>query len=126
MKNIISIKTVERNLRLAKAGRLKEIPPCELIEMLEKLHAMMLDPELGVGQRLRFYRKQAGLSRVQLGAKAGVSWSSLQRYEEGVRIPKHAIQERIANILNIRVQDLWPRDTNKPVTTTDAHDKSTQ
>jgi transcriptional regulator with XRE-family HTH domain len=54
-----------------------------------------------LGDRIREYRKQAGLTQKQLGEKLGVSNVNIGQYERGLRNPKLPQLKRIADALDI-------------------------
>lgn len=58
------------------------------------------------GQRLREARKSAGLSRERVAAAAGVSVSSIERYEQGSGQPGVEAAARVAGVLGVTVDDL--------------------
>ena len=56
------------------------------------------------GEKIRFYRKQNGLSQKALGeAAGGIHEVTIRKYEAGLRNPKPAQLKRIANALGISV-----------------------
>lgn len=58
------------------------------------------------GERIRAARKNAGLTQEDLGKKLGVSYVGISQWENNVRNPKFSTLARIADALNIPVQDL--------------------
>lgn len=54
-----------------------------------------------IGERIRTYRLQAGLTQKQLGEKLGVSNVNIGQYERGLRNPKLPQLKRIADALEI-------------------------
>jgi transcriptional regulator with XRE-family HTH domain len=58
------------------------------------------------GQRLRAARKVAGLSRERVAVAAGVSVSSIERYEQGTGQPGVEAAARLASVLGLSVDDL--------------------
>jgi len=59
-----------------------------------------------LGQRLKFFREQLGLTQVQLAEKAGISSKAIGRYEQGSRTPPVDIAQNIATALGISVNEL--------------------
>jgi len=58
------------------------------------------------GQRLRAARKDAGLSRERVAVAAGVSVSSIERWEQGGAQPGVEAAARVATTLGVTVDDL--------------------
>ena len=59
-----------------------------------------------LGQRIKFFREQLGLTQLQLAEKAGISSKAVGRYENGNRIPSVEIAQRIATAIGISVNEL--------------------
>lgn len=56
------------------------------------------------GEKIRFYRKQSGLSQKALGeAAGGIHEVTIRKYEAGLRNPKPAQLKKIADALNVSV-----------------------
>lgn len=63
-------------------------------------------------QRLKRARMTAGLTQVELAQKLGVTSRSIQHYELGQRRPrKFETVEKLAEILNVEVNDLFDTQT---------------
>jgi len=60
-----------------------------------------------VGERIRDFRKERGLSQEQLGEKAGFHLTYIGGVERGSRNISLANLERIANTLEVDVHDLF-------------------
>lgn len=58
------------------------------------------------GNRLYQLRRKSGLSQKQLGSKAGVSNKTVSKWETGKSQPKLNIVHKLADILNVSVDDL--------------------
>lgn len=58
------------------------------------------------GERIRKYRKEAGLTQKELGERLGVSQQHIAQYENGKRIPKIETIDKIAVALNVSRNDL--------------------
>lgn len=54
-----------------------------------------------IGQRIRAYRKERGLTQNRLGALCGLTGGAISSYENGVTIPKKAALARIAGALGL-------------------------
>jgi transcriptional regulator with XRE-family HTH domain len=61
-----------------------------------------------IGRRLRLFREQAGLPQKTLGAKLGVTFQQIQKYERGGNRLSAAKLYRAAQILNHPVSDFFP------------------
>ena len=59
-----------------------------------------------LGQRIKFFREQIGLTQLQLEEKANISSKAVGRYENGNRVPSVEIAQRIAEALGISVNEL--------------------
>jgi transcriptional regulator with XRE-family HTH domain len=66
-----------------------------------------------VGQRIKFFREQLGLTQLQLAEKAEISSKAVGRYENGNRVPSVDIAQRIATALGISVNELLCPDAIK-------------
>jgi transcriptional regulator with XRE-family HTH domain len=62
------------------------------------------------GARLRAERERAELSMRELAYFAKVSHPTIQRIENGTMNPSPAIKARLARLLRLRLEDLWPLD----------------
>ena len=60
-----------------------------------------------LGDNIKKYRKEAGLSQDELGEKAGVSGVAIGRYEAGTREPKYGVVLAIAEALGVDAFDLY-------------------
>ena len=65
---------------------------------------------MNIGERIRDYRKKAGLSQKELGKKLDVSQQHIAQYENGKRMPKLDTLKKIANALEIDINDLLEND----------------
>lgn len=59
-----------------------------------------------IGERIKNYRKIAGLTQKELGEFAGVATGTIQQYELGKRQPRIEQLQKIAPILKVSVPDL--------------------
>ena len=66
-----------------------------------------------LGQRIKFFREQLGLTQLQLAEKAGVSSKAIGRYEQGNRTPPVDIAQRIATALGLSINELLYPDAIK-------------
>ena len=61
-----------------------------------------------IAERVRAYRKQSGLSQMQLGERLGVTFQQIQKYEAGTnRIGAGRLFE-IAAVFDVPIQILYP------------------
>ena len=58
-----------------------------------------------VGEKIRKYRKEAGMTQAELGKKAGLSEAMIRQYELGKRNPKFENLSKIAKALNITIDE---------------------
>ena len=58
-----------------------------------------------IGEQIRKYRKQAGISQKILGERLGVSQQHIAQYENGKRIPKTETIRKIAYALNVPITE---------------------
>ena len=72
--------------------------------------------ENGIGERIRYYRKLAGLTQSELAKKAGISMMSIRRYETGERVPNLETLRKIASCLNTDIISFY----KPPITLLDA------
>lgn len=57
-------------------------------------------------KRIKDRRKFLGMTQEELASKTNLSVMSIRRYENGDRLPKHEIVERIANALQCDISDI--------------------
>lgn len=55
---------------------------------------------------ITYYRKRDGLSQRELAKKIGVSPSTIGMYESGKRFPTHEIEEALADVFNVSLNNL--------------------
>ena len=67
-----------------------------------------------IGQRIKFFREDVGLTQHQLAELAGISREAIGNYENGRRVPPVDIAQRIATALKMSVDDLIYPDNMKP------------
>lgn len=63
---------------------------------------------MNIGDQIRKYRKEAGLSQKELGKTLGVTQQHIAQYENGKRVPKLETINKIAGALGIGVRRLYP------------------
>lgn len=60
--------------------------------------------------RLWEYRMRRNLSQRQLARAVGTSLRTYLRWEQGTTIPNAVMAQRLADLLNCRVEELFPPD----------------
>lgn len=60
-----------------------------------------------IGENIKFFRKQKGLTQKELGEKIGMSANSIQRYELEHRDPQNKTLDKIAEALGVSRADLY-------------------
>lgn len=65
-----------------------------------------------VGERIRKYRREKGLTQKELGFKIGVKHNTISGYENGTNEPEQNILFAIADVLGVSINDLFPSPTN--------------
>lgn len=79
---------------------------------------------MNIGEQIRKYRKEAGLSQKELGEKLGVTQQHIAQYENGKRIPKLETINNIAGALGIGVRRLYPEFSHEEWQKTDTYKQS--
>ena len=90
------------------------IRPCENPGLCCKFALWLTNPVVpcvfpdsaDVGSRIKYYRKQKGLTQEGLAQAIGVTNAAVARYENGSREPRISTLTLIANALGIRLVDL--------------------
>ena len=73
-----------------------------------------MNDNVEIGQRIKYYRKLAGLTQEQLAQKTGLSQNYISMLEQNkVGFSKPTL-EKIAQALNISVGDLFKEGTKEP------------
>lgn len=62
---------------------------------------------MSVGERIKEFRKKAGLTQAGLAEKCGMKDSAIRRYESGRGNPTERTLRRIAEALNVSVEDFY-------------------
>ena len=60
----------------------------------------------GFADRLRISRERCGLSQRELGAEAGVNFSQISRYEQGIATPRPGVLKKLAEVLGTSIEHL--------------------
>jgi len=61
---------------------------------------------LPIGEKIKYWRVQKGLSQKELGDQIGMSQQQIGQYETGTRTPKQETQIKIAKALGVHLRDL--------------------
>lgn len=61
---------------------------------------------MDIGEKIKYYRKQCGLTQKELGERLGVSASMIGQYENSTRNPKMETIQKIADVLGISAGSL--------------------
>ena len=72
------------------------------------------------GERIRKFRTEKKLSQSTLGSKLGISQQQIAQYELGTRTPKIDTLAKIANALDIDIDNLRDIETLHPMDYTEA------
>lgn len=59
------------------------------------------------GERIKFARKEAGLTQKELGGRLGITYQTVAQWENNLRNPKYDTLRRIADALDITIDYLW-------------------
>lgn len=62
---------------------------------------------MSFGQKLRYLRKQYGLSREELAKKLGLSYWAIAKYETDSRVPDREIIKKIASLFKVKIDFLY-------------------
>src|ERR1700742_2549799 len=67
---------------------------------------MALQPEVRIGERLKFYRQAKGKTQAVVAGLAGVTEDYLSQVERGLKTPTLPLVHRFSKILGVRVSEL--------------------
>jgi len=65
-----------------------------------------------VGSRIKSIRKNRKLTQKELGEKVGVKHNTISSYENGTNEPEQDILFRLADVLNVSINDFFPYEEN--------------
>ncbi|RDV30953.1 helix-turn-helix domain-containing protein [Lysinibacillus capsici] len=68
--------------------------------------------EIYVGERIKFFRKQKKMTQKELGGKINKSDNTISNYEKGIIAPSQDALFALAEALDIKVDDLFPKRDN--------------
>ena len=69
--------------------------------------------DLYIGEKIRGYRNQRGISQDELGSALGVSFQQVQKYEKGVNRVSGARLLQLAGVFECDITDLLPERDGK-------------
>lgn len=61
-----------------------------------------------VGSRIKDIRKNKGMTQKELGKKVGVKHNTISSYEKGTNEPEQDILFKLAEVLNVSINDFFP------------------
>ncbi|NQG98448.1 helix-turn-helix transcriptional regulator [Streptococcus suis] len=64
-----------------------------------------------IGQQIKNYRKQIGLTQKELAEKLGMGHTTVANYEKGFRSPKKDTLFDLADVFGVSIDDLFPQRT---------------
>ena len=67
---------------------------------------IILGDVMTTGEKIRLYRKKAGLTQQQLASKLGFPYQRIGQYENGYRNPRNGVLIKIAEALNVEPSEL--------------------
>ena len=80
-----------------------------LLSFVESLYPLQMTTTNfteGFPDRLRLAREGCGLSQRELGAEAGVNFSQISRYEQGIATPRPGVLKKLAEVLGTSIEHL--------------------
>lgn len=76
---------------------------------------------MSIGEQIRKYRKESGISQKELGRRLGISQQQIAQYENGTRIPKIETINSIAGALGVGTKRLYPEFSREEWEKTDTY-----
>lgn len=73
----------------------------------------MKDLSKFIGDKIKIYRKRKGMTQTELGEKIGVGKSTIANYESGYRTPQQDALFKLADVLEVSINLLFPPTTNE-------------
>ncbi len=74
----------------------------------------MKNPYQMAGKRIRFFREQDGLTQAELAEKTGLSDNFIGLIERGIKHPTLETLNKIAEALEVRLDEFFQPMTNRP------------
>lgn len=71
---------------------------------------------MGIGDRIRALRTNAGMTQIELANKLNISNSTLSQYESGARTPSDDMKLKIAALFQVSIDSLLGVDIKKAST----------
>lgn len=78
------------------------------------MHPISSDTERKIGERLKFYRKQKGVSQTSLGRHVGLTFQQIQKYENGANRISISRLIEFASFLEFSIEDFFDGLTRTP------------
>lgn len=66
-----------------------------------------------IGKKIRYFRTKNKMTQKELGEKVGVKHNTISSYEKGTNDVEHDILFKMAEILNVSINDFFPSINNK-------------
>ena len=88
-----------------KLNKITETENCITVKEAEQLQRKQF------AERLKTFRKKAGMKQNQLSEKTGIDRTLISRYENGLAMPRDKTIELLANSLNVSINDLIGNET---------------
>lgn len=82
---------------------------------------MKMDVGKHIGDKIKYYRKQKGLTQDDLAKKLGLVKGTISNYETGYRTPQETRLFELTDILEISMNDLFPQTTSGNKKSEDIH-----
>lgn len=67
-----------------------------------------------VAQKIKYYRKLKRITQKELGEKIGVKHNTISSYENGINQPEQDLLFKIADALDVSINDLFPPTNYEP------------
>ncbi|WP_164851154.1 LexA family transcriptional regulator [Larkinella soli] len=72
-------------------------------------------------QKIKEYRKKHGLTQFQLAERLGIKGQSVQQWESGRTYPRGSRLSALADLLELKMSDLFPNQTNSRLLSLEVH-----
>src|SRR5690625_2674009 len=80
----------------------------DIISDRKEVYIMKKQISKFVGSRIRDIRKNRGMTQKELGEKVGVKHNTISSYEKGTNEPEQDILFKLAEVLNVSINDFFP------------------
>ena len=68
---------------------------------------------MAIASTIRFYRKRAGITQIELAEKLNISIATLRRWEAGETAPNGTRIKELAEVFNVMPEDIVTESTNE-------------